>query len=57
METMEQFAMNKNQLKQSGRPIADHDIRIAALALQHQLSVLSRDEHFDHVPGLKRVSW
>lgn len=30
---------------------------IAALALQHRLPVLSRDEHFDVVPDLDRQSW
>ncbi|MFN7976291.1 MAG: hypothetical protein U0166_28820 [Acidobacteriota bacterium] len=30
---------------------------IAALALQHELPVLSRDEHFDSVPALSRVTW
>ena len=30
---------------------------LAALALQHRLSVLSRDEHFDVVPGLEREGW
>ena len=29
----------------------------AALALQHRLPILSRDEHFDVVPGLDRRSW
>lgn len=28
---------------------------IAALALQHDLPVLSRDEHFDRVRGVRRV--
>jgi predicted nucleic acid-binding protein len=30
---------------------------LAALALQHGLPVLSRDEHFDAVAGLERRSW
>jgi tRNA(fMet)-specific endonuclease VapC len=29
----------------------------AALALQHGLPVLSRDQHFDWVPDLQRASW
>jgi predicted nucleic acid-binding protein len=32
---------------EAGRPIPANDGWIAALALQHRLSVLSRDEHFD----------
>lgn len=44
-------------LKRSGRPIPANDAWIAALALQHRLPVLSRDEHFDVVPNLARTSW
>ncbi len=38
-------------------PIPANDAWIAALALQHRMPVLSRDEHFDAVPGLYRESW
>jgi len=34
-----------------------NDVWIAALARQHDLPVLSRDTHFDAVPGLTRLSW
>ena len=44
-------------LRQSGKPIPANDAWIAALALQHRLPVVSRDEHFDVVPGLERRSW
>jgi predicted nucleic acid-binding protein len=44
-------------LKQSGSPIPANDAWIAALALQHRLPVVSRDQHFDAVPGLERRSW
>jgi tRNA(fMet)-specific endonuclease VapC len=44
-------------LKRSGRPIPANDAWIAALALQHRLPVLSRDEHFDVVPDLDRRTW
>ena len=44
-------------LKKSGRPIPANDAWIAALALEHRRPVLTRAEHFDAVPGLKRVGW
>lgn len=44
-------------LKKLGRPIPANDVWIAALALQHRLPVLSRDTHFDDVPGLRRETW
>jgi len=43
--------------ERSGRPIPANDAWIAALALQHGLPVLTRDEHFDAVPGLERRDW
>jgi tRNA(fMet)-specific endonuclease VapC len=44
-------------LRKSGRPIPANDAWIAALALQHRLPLLSRDEHFDVVVGIERKSW
>ena len=44
-------------LRRLGRPIPANDAWIAALALQHRLPILSRDEHFDAVPGVERKSW
>ncbi|MGH8801121.1 MAG: PIN domain-containing protein [Casimicrobiaceae bacterium] len=34
-----------------------NDAWIAALALQHRLPLLSRDQHFDVIPQLRRQSW
>ena len=56
-ETAVAYAALRVALKRSGRPIPANDAWIAALALQHRLPVLSRDEHFDVVPGLERESW
>jgi tRNA(fMet)-specific endonuclease VapC len=56
-ETAVVYAGLRVALKRSGRPIPSNDAWIAALALQHQLPVLSRDQHFDAVPGLRRKSW
>ena len=44
-------------LKKKGRPIPANDAWISALALEHRLPVLTRDTHFDAVPGLRRVGW
>jgi len=51
------YADVRRALKRAGHPIPANDVWIAALALQYRLSVLSRDEHFDAVPGLRRESW
>jgi tRNA(fMet)-specific endonuclease VapC len=54
--TTHQFAAVFAQLRLSGKPIPTHDIWIAALAIQHDLVLCSRDRHFDLLPQLARVS-
>ena len=51
------YATLRVALKRKGRPIPANDAWIAALALEHRLPILSRDEHFDVVPDLDRRSW
>jgi tRNA(fMet)-specific endonuclease VapC len=43
------------QLRKQGTPIPTNDIWIAALVLQHDLALCSRDSHFDSLPQLPRV--
>ena len=54
-ETAEQYARLFVQLKQAGTPVPDNDLWIAALALQHQLTLITRDKHFERVPQLLRA--
>jgi len=56
-ETAVAYTALRVALRRSSRPIPANDAWIAALALQHRLPVLSRDQHFDAVPDLKRTSW
>ena len=56
-ETTGFYAAMRAALKEAGRPIPANDAWIAALALQHRMPLLSRDEHFDDVRGLQRTSW
>lgn len=53
--TVDLFATLKFQLRHQGTPIPDHDIWIAALCLQHGLTLYARDRHFDHLPQLAKV--
>jgi len=41
-------------LRRAGTPIPTSDLWIAALAIQHDLALFSRDRHFDAVPRLPR---
>jgi len=54
-KTVDLFATLKLQLRHQGTPIPDHDIWIAALSLQHGLTLYARDKHFDHLPQLSRI--
>jgi tRNA(fMet)-specific endonuclease VapC len=47
----------RSELKRGGTPIPSNDVWIAALCRQHALPLLSRDRHFDLVPGIQRVNW
>jgi predicted nucleic acid-binding protein len=56
-ETTLPYADLRTALKRMGRPIPANDAWIAALAIQHKLSLLSRDTHFDAIAGVQRVGW
>ena len=47
----------RTELKSAGTPIPSNDVWIAALCRQHRLPLLSRDRHFDAVPGIRRLAW
>jgi len=42
-------------LRQQGTPIPTNDIWIAALAMQHHLTLFARDAHFDQLPQILRI--
>jgi tRNA(fMet)-specific endonuclease VapC len=52
--TAEHYARLFVQLKRAGTPIPDNDLWIAALALEHNLVLITRDRHFESVPQLLR---
>jgi len=53
--TTQHYAAVYRQLKRQGTPIPTHDLWIAALVLQHDLVLHSRDHHFDQLPQISRV--
>ncbi|MGK5084945.1 type II toxin-antitoxin system VapC family toxin [Bdellovibrionota bacterium FG-1] len=54
-QTTHHFAKVYCHLKQQGTPIPTHDIWIAAMALQYDLILFSRDSHFSQIPQLVRI--
>ena len=53
-ETAEHYARLFVQLKRAGTPVPDNDLWIAALALEHDLLLITRDQHFERIPQLLR---
>lgn len=56
-ETARHYGEVKNYLPLKGRPLPENDIWIAALAQQHQLTLATRDDHFQDIAGLQTITW
>ena len=52
-----EYGRVKWRLKAKGRPIPENDIWIAAAALHHGLTLVTRDTHFGEVEGLRLSDW
>ena len=55
-ETAEHYARIFVQLRRAGTPVPDNDLWIAALVLEHDLTLITRDRHFERIPQLPRES-
>ena len=55
VETTEVYARLFTQLRRAGTPVPTNDIWIASLAVQHQLTLVTRDEHFGKIPQVSRL--
>lgn len=56
-ETAHYFALVKNQLRRLGQLIPENDVWIAAIALQNDLTLVTRDAHFGAAENLNCESW
>ena len=54
-DTTHHYASIFSFLRKQGTPVPTNDIWIAALAVQHDLPLYSRDAHFDLMPQVFRV--
>ncbi len=57
LETADWYGIIKERLQTKGTPIPDNDIWIAAIALQHNLILVTRDAHFDEIESLQTERW
>lgn len=55
--TARHYATLRRALDTAPGEVPYHDIWIGALALQHNVEVVSRDAHFDAMPGVRRIGW
>ena len=51
--TAELYGKIKSKLRKNGTPIPENDIWIAALTIQHNLILVTNDNHFKHIKSLK----
>lgn len=56
-ETAHHYAELRRASDSTPSQIPYHDIWIAALARQYGVEVVSRDTHFDRIPGIRRIGW
>ncbi|MGH8552807.1 MAG: type II toxin-antitoxin system VapC family toxin [Methylococcales bacterium] len=57
LATAQHYGAIKAQLRSKGKPIPENDIWIAAIGQQHQLAIVTRDNHFQHVDNLVIEQW
>ena len=51
------YADIRHQLELQGRVVGPNDLKIAAIAMAHRLTVVSADPEFRRVPGLTVEDW
>ena len=56
-QTARRYGELEAALQREGRPIPENDIWIAAVALQHGLTLVTNDAHFRAIANLPAESW
>lgn len=58
MESGVIFGSLKAELEKKGIGCSEPDLRIATIAIQHKLTLITGNiKHFKHIPGLKADNW
>ena len=55
INTSEHYGKVKSYLKSNGTPIPENDVWIMAIALEHNLIVITEDKHFKQAEGLLQI--
>ncbi|MFN0081448.1 MAG: type II toxin-antitoxin system VapC family toxin [Ferruginibacter sp.] len=56
-ETTIAYGNLRAALRKKGKPIPENDIWIAAIAIRHELVLVTRDKHFKEIESIKVKSW
>jgi len=56
-ETSAIYGKIKSILRKNGTPIPENDIWIASTAIQHKLTLSTRDKHFNVIENLSLLAW
>jgi tRNA(fMet)-specific endonuclease VapC len=56
-DTYEWFAALSAELKSSGESISDFDELISAITMTNEAAIVSKDNHFKRIPGLRVISY
>lgn len=56
-ETTIAYGNIKAALRKKGKPIPENDIWIAAIAMRHELVLVTRDKHFKEIESIKAKFW
>lgn len=57
VDTSKHYAVVKNQLREQGKPVPENDIWIAAIAIEYDITLITRDKHFNNISGIKLEVW
>ncbi len=57
LETAAIYGELRQFLRERGTPIPENDLWIAAQCRQHELTIVTRDAHFSHLPDLVCETW
>ncbi|MEM9558170.1 MAG: PIN domain-containing protein [Acidobacteriota bacterium] len=55
--TAARYGQLKADLREKGRMIPENDLWIAASALRHEMTLVTRDRHFDAIDALAIETW
>ena len=55
--TADHYGKLADKLERAGTKLADNDLWIAAMAIECQMPLVTRDAHFDRVEGLEVLNW